>query len=489
MEKGDLIEAYGSAIEQRRATVLVGAGLSFDGGYPSWGGLLKTFRDALGLDESFTDLPMLAQHYINRDAGGRTELVGEVCKVIGAVVPQPAENHRLLDQLPVDEIWTTNYDPLIEMAVEGSIAVEVDEDLTTLDASAPRIYKMHGSIHAGGTEPVGGVGRLVISRDDFDQYEVRHPRFWRLLHAQFLTRSFLYLGFSLSDPNFEAVLRLVRLTTPDQQMAHYAIVCREETDGVEFDLRSRDLLNAGVNVIEVRDYSEVTDLLRRLVARTRPSRLFISGSEPVRTEPAAAPVGSEAMPVGPADPYPASPELSDELRDIAVRLGRGLAAGGISVTTANMLGATAGYALLDALVDYDPGRMMLIRRHKQKEMDPPNTRRGLVTFTGEDPSSMRGEIFEQVRAIMVIGGGGGTLDEVGRAEAAGMGVVPIGCSGGTAHLIWAAASADLDRRQLGGRSIDPATYAALGADDLNAVVAAAVKLVRQAMYLPEDPVA
>lgn len=264
MDKATFIARYGQAVEQRRATVLVGAGLSLGAGYPDWPGLLAPLREELGQAE-MEELPLLAQYIEN--TVGRERLVAEMCEAIGSVDPRPTESHRLLAELPIDTVWTTNFDPLVEMASDRPELVELDEQLIDADASARRVYKMHGSIRFEAIAPEGGIDKLVITRDDFTRYQRDHPRFSRLLQADFLTRSFLFLGFSMSDPNFEAARKLVHLTTPDRPMTHYAVLRRE---GGDFDLRVADLAKVGIEVIEIADHDEIPDLLRRVVARTRP---------------------------------------------------------------------------------------------------------------------------------------------------------------------------------------------------------------------------
>lgn len=476
MDVETLVERYGEAVEARRATVLVGAGLSIAAGYASWDGLLEPHRVQLGIPDDVVDLPLIAQYVENKE-GGRERLVEAVCKAIGSVTPSPTENHRLLAQLPLDEIWTTNYDPLVEMVSSDAVVVELDVQFLSAGAVTRRVYKMHGSIRQGESTPVGGIDNLVLSKADFDQYETRHPRLSRLLQAQILTKSFLFLGFSFSDPNFEAALKLVRLATPDRLMDHFAIVRRQAGDGAMFDLRAEELRRSGVNVLEIADYDDATDVLRKLVARTRPSRLLVAGSQP-----GPLPVESEST-----SRYPAAALLDPGLQQIAEGLGRRLAHEGIRITTASLLGATVGYALLDDLGDgYDPDRMMLVRRHKDEEVDPPNLRSGAITFIGEEPSTLRDSVFDQIRAVIVLGGGVGTLEEVARARERGMGVVPLACTGGTALAVWQEMVSDLSGRDLGGRPIDSEMFANLNAGDPTSAIDAAVSLVRQAMYLPTE---
>jgi predicted Rossmann-fold nucleotide-binding protein len=471
MDMAAFVAGFGQAIEERRATVLVGAGLSRGAGYPDWAGLLSPLCDELGLP-ALEDLPLLAQYIEN--TLGRERLVAAVCDAIGSIDPKPTENHRLLAELPIDAVWTTNFDPLVEMASDSPVLVELDEHLVDADGSRRRIYKMHGSIGPGAAEPEGGIDKLVISRDDFDQYERDHPRFWRLLQADFLTRSFLFLGFSLSDPNFAAVRKMVHLTTPDRQMRHYAVLRRE---GVDFDLRVEDLARVGVEVVEIAEHDEIPELLRSLIARTRPCRLFISGSQ----QKARGALGSGTD----GGRYPAATELSGDLLTIAQELGRRLAATGIQVATASLLGAEVGYALLDELgADYEHQRMLLIRREKQCSVDPPNRRRGQITFVGHDPADMRAMLYAEVRAVVVLAGGSGTRTEVEQTRDADMGIVPIARTGGAARDLWDEMSSALADHQLGGQPIDAGTFERLNDVDHSVAIDAAVELIRQAMYLP-----
>jgi hypothetical protein len=476
MDADTFVANYGAAVEARRATVLVGAGFSIGAGYPSWETLLDPLRTALDVPAGVVDLTMIAQ-YVENKADGRKLLVEAICESIGAVNPLPKENHRLLEQMPLDEIWTTNYDSLVEMAIPGAVVVELDHQFIDSSASTRRIYKMHGSIGFGGRTPSGGIENLVISQSDFDLYERRHPRFSRLLQAQILTKSFLFLGFSFADPNFDAALKLVRLSTPDRLMDHFAIIRREAGDGTVFDLRAEDLLRSGVHVIEVANYEQVTDLLRRIVARTRPSRLLISGSQPRS--------GHQVEEMDPGSKYPKAAVIESNLTEIAEALGGKLADAGINVTTASPLGASVGYALVERLGDqYDPDRMMLVRRHKNEDVDPPNRRCGGITFIGDDPATLRNSVFDQVRAVIVLGGGEGTFDEVSRANERKMGVVPLACTGGTALAVWETMRGALREIQLGGKQVDLHTFDSLNSTDPIIAVDAAMILVRQAMYLP-----
>jgi predicted Rossmann-fold nucleotide-binding protein len=473
MDQDQFVEEFGAAIEAGRASTLVGAGLSSGTGYPGWSALVEAVANRFGVPIG-ADLPLVAQ-YVENQPAGKEALIEHLVHEIGSVVPEATENHYLLAQLPIHDHWTTNYDPLIETADASLEVIAQDSDFVERRGGIRRLHKMHGSIPHAAAAPVGGREQVVISRDDYERYEQTHPRFWRLLQSQFLTTSFVFLGFSLTDPNFDAVFRLVRLAISDGVMPHYAIMKRPlpaDDDGT-FDLRSNDLQRVGVSIVEISDYDEITNLLRRLVARTRPAQLFVSGSH--RTNSDAIDDGVE---------YPTAEPVA-ELTDIAERLGDQLAKHGIpAVVAAGDVGATVGYSFLDALEIYAHDRFTLVRRTKNSRVDPPNLRRGQIQFTGEDPTDLRSAVFAQVRAVVVLGGTTGTLDEVGRAGDAGMSVVPLARSGGAAYEVYDKMRTDLSAHRIGQRPIDPELFALLNSPDIDTAVETAVALVKIALFTP-----
>lgn len=128
--------------------------------------------------------------YIENKAGGESILLDEIVSRIAAVEPLPLENHRLMVRLPISDVWTTNYDTLVEAADPTLDVVQKDEDLVLRQVGDRRVYKMHGSIPYRASAPVGGRAQLVITRNDYERYaEGTHPRLWRLLQAQFLVVS------------------------------------------------------------------------------------------------------------------------------------------------------------------------------------------------------------------------------------------------------------------------------------------------------------
>lgn len=473
MDLADFIEQFGLAVEAGQASLLIGAGLSTGAGYPSWQDLLEPIANQFEVP-AMSDLPLRAE-YIENQSGGRERLSQHLATAIGAVDPAALENHFLLAQLGIRDSWTTNYDPLIETADPDLNVIQQDKDLVDRPALKRRLNKMHGSIPHGAIEPVGGRGQLVLSRSDYERYAETHPRLWRLLQAQFLTSSFLFLGFSMTDQNFEAVFGIARLATRDKLMPHYALMKRPDDDS-EFDFMAEDLRKAGIEVIEISSYADITTVLQRLVARTRPAGVFVSGS-------ARSP--SDIDSAG-AETYLTSPS-SEDLERFAAELGSILAGEAVPLIVAGGdIGARVGYSFIAELEPYDAGRFVLLRRRSSDEVTPPSRRQGQIHFVGDIPDLLRAEALERVRAVVVLGGGPGTEEEAHRALEMRMTVVPIAHTGGAARKIWGSMSQNLADHHCGQQPVDPQLFAELGSDNKDVAMQAAVRLIRTGLFLPSN---
>jgi hypothetical protein len=208
IERFQVVEEYGEAVLSGNAALFIGAGLSRDAGLPGWEDLHDPIRERCSIPEHH-DFPLVAEYIANDPAGGRQALEDHILAELTKAKLTPALSQRLLVRLAAREVWTTNYDPLIEMAMADAgidAAVAVDEDTIRVIASNYQrtVIKMHGSINTG----LNWAASPVITRTDYEQYEGKHPRMWTVLRASYLSRTMLFLGFSFTDPNVEILLRL-----------------------------------------------------------------------------------------------------------------------------------------------------------------------------------------------------------------------------------------------------------------------------------------
>lgn len=112
------------------------------------------------------------------------------------------------------EVYTTNYDNLLEMASDaanlGYMVVCRDYDLSKY-AGSRNIIKLHGNLAKDTLDldyefDNDCTRRYIISREDYESYPQRHEAFTQMMRIGMLKGVFLLVGFSGTDPNFLAWL-------------------------------------------------------------------------------------------------------------------------------------------------------------------------------------------------------------------------------------------------------------------------------------------
>jgi hypothetical protein len=273
-------------LREDNAAVFIGAGLSKAAGYVDWRGLLAPIAQPLGLDvQKENDLVTLAQFHLNTNAGNRNQLNQLLIEQF-TDLPTPTENHRLLARLPIRSYWTTNYDRLIEQALKDS-GKKVDAKYTveqlalTVRGRDAVVYKMHVDIEQA--------DKAVLTRDDYERYATTHAPFITALTGDLVERTFLFLGFSFTDPNLDYVLARIRSRFEKNQRQHFCIVklrskLPDESEAdftyakTRQELVAQDLLRFNIKTVAVNEFSDITELLRTLSNRYRQRTVFISGS-------------------------------------------------------------------------------------------------------------------------------------------------------------------------------------------------------------------
>ena len=110
---------------------------------------------------------------------------------------EPGELSRLLLQLPWTDVFTTNYDTLLERTEIDGRAYQAVTNVSELTvASSPRIIKLHGSLPSGTP--------LIISEEDYRTYPRQFAPFVNSVRQSLIENAFVLIGFSGNDPNFLA---------------------------------------------------------------------------------------------------------------------------------------------------------------------------------------------------------------------------------------------------------------------------------------------
>lgn len=275
------VDTYQKALDAGVAAAFVGAGLSVPAGYVDWKELLRDIAVELELDvDEETDLIALAQFHVNhaRNRGRLNQkLIEEFTKDA-----EVTENHRLLATLPLECVWTTNYDHLIEDAFAAAHK-RVDKKVVHEDLAYTKpkrdlvVYKMHGDIDRPDA--------AVLTKADYECYEQSRPLFSEQLRGDLLSKTFMFLGLSFTDPNVNYILGRVRGLMGQNIRPHYWITKDSQKDvrsGAADKKRQRhrieDLKTYGITTVLVDDYAEITDILRELQRRVHRKNVFVSGS-------------------------------------------------------------------------------------------------------------------------------------------------------------------------------------------------------------------
>ena len=277
---------YLKELREDNAAVFIGAGMSRGAGYVDWVGLLSPIAKELGLDASKeADLVGVAQFHVNQNATNRHGL-NQLLIDEFSDVKAPTENHRLLSRLPVATYWTTNYDRLIEGGLQEAgkrvdAKYTVEHLATTKRGRDAVVYKMHGDIE----HP----NNAVLTKDDYERYHKTHAPFITALAGDLVERTFLFLGFSFTDPNLDYVLGRIRATFAANQRRHFCLMKKrtrakgEKARDYQYAVNrqvlvTQDLMRFNIKTIFVDDYPQITSILQTLVDRFRRKTVFISGS-------------------------------------------------------------------------------------------------------------------------------------------------------------------------------------------------------------------
>ena len=201
------VEGYLSEIAERlesgHAAVMVGAGFSKNASpeFPDWNKLGIEFYKKLNGGKE----PGKNNHFLNpmKLANVISALIGKEAlnQFIKTLIPDkehdPSEVHIELLKLPWVDIFTTNYDTLLERARQHVINQRFDVvtcDKELIYSQKPRIVKLHGCMDSAQD--------LIITDDDYREYPKKYAPFVNSVQQSLIENTLCLIGFSGDDPNF-----------------------------------------------------------------------------------------------------------------------------------------------------------------------------------------------------------------------------------------------------------------------------------------------
>ncbi len=281
------IQDYVRDLNENTAAIFAGAGLSIPAGFVNWQDLMSEIAQDLELNVTHeTDLVSLAQFHVNENQT-RSKINRKILEEFTEETEETT-NHGIISRLPISSVWTTNYDKLIERAFNKANKITdikiFNEDLL---CNKPKrdavIYKMHGDV----SHP----DSAIITKEQYEQYHQTHEPFVNALTGELITKTFLFIGFSFTDPNLDYILSRLNFRFSKSKRQHYCLVKKPELGdnlnpdqaSLDYNLRKQqlvinDLKRYGIKSLLIDSYQEITDILTEIENRYKKKTIFISGS-------------------------------------------------------------------------------------------------------------------------------------------------------------------------------------------------------------------
>jgi len=191
-----------------RAAVMVGTGFSRNAirispnapNIPLWAELAKRMHRELYPDGDDSQ----ALHETPSQLARRYELVfgsDKYDEFLENQIPDkqyvPGKLHEMLLSLPWSDIFTTNYDTLLERTLSNIYTNKYDIVYTKFDLPAsmqPRIIKLHGSFPSH--RP------YIMTEEHYRRFPIDNAAFVNTVQQSMLENVFVLIGYSGSDPDF-----------------------------------------------------------------------------------------------------------------------------------------------------------------------------------------------------------------------------------------------------------------------------------------------
>lgn len=273
INRNEFTKKFAERCKEDNAAIFLGAGMSVDAGLPSWKELFSPLANEINIDIENTNYQIydIAQFYANRF--GKNELYKKIGKEINKIL----NSSKALDELcsmQCNSIWTTNFDQVIEnnLSKMGKITnvISKEADLISCDLNKNiNIFKLNGDIR--------DIQNAVITKSDLEKYNEIHDYFLAFFKRELITKTFLFLGYSFTDSLVLPCISELGRAFDNNQPHHYTII--KESSSSDFLNFIKDLEDRyQIDVLLVKDYSEISDVLKEINYFTNQKNVFISGS-------------------------------------------------------------------------------------------------------------------------------------------------------------------------------------------------------------------
>lgn len=235
-------------VKRQDFVLFVGSGVStnskndYNESPPTWHGLL-TQLNAKFLPENSSVFRSIAQSIRRREYLAAAELLAHECEErslsgdfresIGALTDgintadrayKQNDLHDLIGTLDPRIIITTNYDQILERYFKHGYRVKTYDQLD-IASTTRRGHALILKLHGNATDP----DKTILTRLDFARLRREGAHALETVQALLLTRTALFVGYSLSDPDLRLILENL-FGAQGQEAGHYLLTSNQMQD-------------------------------------------------------------------------------------------------------------------------------------------------------------------------------------------------------------------------------------------------------------------
>ena len=245
------LELISRHLQEHHAALFVGSGFSRNADkvtsdvpdIPLWDELANKFNEKLG-DYNQNDPLALAENV--EIAYGRSELDRILLENIKDANYRPSSLYEKLLRLPWSDVFTTNYDTLLERAgeklLEKTFTIVTNKNDLVGSSGTTRLIKLHGSFPS--QRP------FIITAEDYRTYPQKFAPFVNTVQQSLLENTLCMIGFSGNDPNFNNWIGWIRDNLGAENAPYLYLLNHESVSDVRREwLRRRNIITIDLSEI------------------------------------------------------------------------------------------------------------------------------------------------------------------------------------------------------------------------------------------------
>lgn len=263
-------------------SVFCGAGADYDATKREWKDLFSDKTKSF-YEKCSSDLYLLADLEKSGDSEkfptASKKFIDGVCDRILSTSNSESQHINNIINLNINQIWTTNFDAVIENTIKRKLGFEPTVIKESADLfreplnSRYLVYKLNGCVSKPDT--------MVLTKSDFFNYFKKQRLLFEMLKRQLVLDSFLFIGYSFTDDLVLNALREIKEVFPHHGKTHYRFV-KEESDKLkqEYNKLEEEYYYNKYNIktIYISDFGDIDTYLQKIYERFCNHNVLISGS-------------------------------------------------------------------------------------------------------------------------------------------------------------------------------------------------------------------